>query len=1230
MLFLQMLRALRPARSGPWLPIIPLLFAMNLVACSGGETDLNTDPSTAAGASGKAGASGVAGSAGTAGQSGAAGAAGKAGAAGAAGKGGAGGTAGAGGKAGAGGTAGSSGGGQGGKAGAGGTAGASGKAGAGGTAGKAGAGGTAGAGGSVMATIDSIQVDPVTATVAAGTTVQLKATAILSDKTTNDVTALATWTSSADATAAVNAGLVKGLAAGDATITATYSGKSGTAAIKVPAAKPTSLAITPATFQIGVGTTQPLAAREFFDDGTSQDVSGSAAWSSSAADVAAVDAAGVVTGVAAGAVTITAQLGGLTATATGTVNGANLVKVAVTPVDPVLGLNVNQAFVATASYDDNTVADVTKSAVWDSSDPTVATIDASGQASTLAVGTAIVSATFKGQVGTSTVTVTDKQITSITISPATASLSIHGTAALTATATYSDGTTLDATTTATWESSDPSVAVSNAQGTQGQVTGLAAGTSQITATVNGIAGTATVTVTPATLTALVITPPALTLGKGTAAALTVAGTYDDGSTTDETANVTWTSSDNSIATVGNGASGGAVAAISPGAATITAQLGAVTATAAVTVTPATVASVAITPATINVPVGTKQALKAAATYTDGTVVDVTDQAVWSSSDENVGSVSNAKGARGLLSTVGGGSATLGALFDGQTGTASLTVTATMPTMLAVSPVQPTRYVGQQQQFQAILIFNNGTQQNVTQKATWTSSDTSIATMDTAPNAQGRAAAIAVGSTTITASYLGLTGQTTLTVSQAVVIGISISPMVPTITVGQVVAFQATAILSDGTTQNVTNQATWQSSTPSVAGIQTGGGGMGMGGGMRGRATGSAAGTTTITATFDGFSDSTTLTVTDAVIVSLTINPAQVTGPVGTTVQFTAQAIYSDGTSQDVTAQSTWQSDAAATASVVTAGGGMGMGMGGGNRGLATAIAAGTAHITASYKGLSATGTFIVTPATVTSISVGPVNPSTGIGVKVKLFATAILSDGTTQDVTNQATWQSANTAIADVSNAMGSKSVVTPIAAGTVTITATYKGLSGSTDVTVKSAKLMTIQVTPFDPTLPVGYATDFDAVGIYDDLSTQVLTGLVTWQSDSGASAAVSNAAGSRGRVTPIAAGVATISATLDGVTGSSKVTVTAATLQSITVSPATATLAIGTTSDLVAMGDFGGGLVLDITTYVTWLSDTPAVVNVSNAPGTHGQAKALSAGVATITANRDGKVGSATLTSQ
>src|SRR5262249_23575597 len=156
------------------------------------------------------------------------------------------------------------------------------------------------------------------------------------------------------------------------------------------------------------------------------------------------------------------------------------------------------------------------------------------------------------------------------------------------------------------------------------------------------------------------------------------------------------------------------------------------------------------------------------------------------------------------------------------------------------------------------------------------------------------------------------------------------------------------------------------------------------------------------------------------------------------------------------------------------------------KGLATALSPGLAHITATYMGVTGSATLNVTAATVTTIQVSPPNPTTGVGVKVKLYATAILSDGSSMDVTPQATWQSQDPSVAGVSDTLGSKGLVTPLAAGTATIQATFQGVSGTTVVTVTSATLTAIQVTPFMPTLPVGYTTPFQAVGVYSDNTTQ------------------------------------------------------------------------------------------------------------------------------------------------
>src|SRR5207244_12249719 len=125
--------------------------------------------------------------------------------------------------------------------------------------------------------------------------------------------------------------------------------------------------------------------------------------------------------------------------------------------------------------------------------------------------------------------------------------------------------------------------------------------------------------------------------------------------------------------------------------------------------------------------------------------------------------------------------------------------------------------------------------------------------------------------------------------------------------------------------------------------------------------------------------------------------------------------------------------------------------------------------------------------------------------------------------TGMSTWMSSNQMVADVSNAGGpggGRGSVTALAPGTATITATYMGVSSTAMVTVSSATLTSIQVTRANPSIPKGNVQPFQAVGIFSDGTSRMLTGQATWQSSNTDIAAVSNAGGSRGQVTTLAAG--------------------------------------------------------------------------------------------------------------
>ncbi|MEO6601019.1 MAG: Ig-like domain-containing protein [Polyangiaceae bacterium] len=268
--------------------------------------------------------------------------------------------------------------------------------GASGTGGAAAAGGTTGgqAGqAGQAATLLSLQVTPVAASAAVGTQVAFKATATYSDQSRKDVTAASAWTSETPASATVDAGLVSAVAPGLATIAAVFQGQRSSAIVTVPTAKVQSLAVTPVTATIGIQGTQAFQAVVTLTDATTQDVTATAAWTSSKPAVATIASGGLSTGVSAGITTISAGVASLTGSAGLTVSQAMLASISVTPTNPTIGIGVNKTFTATGTFSDGTVSDVSSEATWASSSPAVANIDgASYTATSLSPGDTTISA----------------------------------------------------------------------------------------------------------------------------------------------------------------------------------------------------------------------------------------------------------------------------------------------------------------------------------------------------------------------------------------------------------------------------------------------------------------------------------------------------------------------------------------------------------------------------------------------------------------------------------------------------------------------------------------------------------------------------------------------------------------------------------------------------------------------------------------------------------------------
>ena len=165
--------------------------------------------------------------------------------------------------------------------------------------------------------LTSISVTPTSASVAAGYTQQYTATGTYSNGTTQNLTSSATWSSSATSIATVSSGgLAIGVAQGGATITAKSGTISGSTVLTVTTPVLTSISISPTTASVAAGYTEQYTATGTYSNGTTQNLTGSATWSSSATSIAAVSSGGLATSVAQGSVTITAT--------SGTISGSSL------------------------------------------------------------------------------------------------------------------------------------------------------------------------------------------------------------------------------------------------------------------------------------------------------------------------------------------------------------------------------------------------------------------------------------------------------------------------------------------------------------------------------------------------------------------------------------------------------------------------------------------------------------------------------------------------------------------------------------------------------------------------------------------------------------------------------------------------------------------------------------------------------------------------------------------
>lgn len=686
-------------------------------------------------------------------------------------------------------------------------------------------------------------VTPGRTSVALGDTASFKLIAAYSDGTSEDVTASAAWSTSNPSIATVNSGGVASpLTVGTTTILASAYGKSASSSLIVSTAALTAISITSPSSPIPLGESGQLKAEGTYSDKSVQDITDQVSWSAVNASVATVSSTGLVVSKAPGSTEVSASLNAIKASGQVTVSAAALASLTVQSKDTSVPLGLSEQFSAIGTYSDGTNTDLTSTASWASSAPATISINATGMATTRAVGAASITASAGGINGVAVFTVSPAALTLIAVSAGHSSLPLGGTEQLTATGTYTDSSTKDITGSVTWTSSAPGVVL---VGNGGAVQAKAVGSAGVSASSSNVTGSTSLSVSAAALVSITVNAGHTALPLGSTEQLTATGTYTDNSTKDITSSATWTSSSPGVVSV---SSAGAVQTKSAGSAAISASSSSITGSTNLNVSSAALVSIAVSASHPSLPLGNSEQLAATGTFTDSSTKDITSSVTWSSSAPGVISVSSG----GAIQTKSVGSAAILASSSNITGSTNLSVSAAALVGINISSASESLPVGETLQLSAIGTLTDGSTQDLTSTVGWASSSPQVLSV----RSSGVVSGMSIGTAGVSASSGSITAVKSLSVSAPVLSSMQLAPAGPTVPLGSSLQLTITGTFSDGSTQDVTQQVTWNIDDPTIATITPGG-----------VVSGQQVGTTGVEASLNGVQTSDTVTVQPLLSVS---------------------------------------------------------------------------------------------------------------------------------------------------------------------------------------------------------------------------------------------------------------------------------------------------------------------------------------------------------------------------
>lgn len=426
--------------------------------------------------------------------------------------------------------------------------------------------------------------------------------------------------------------------------------------------------------------------------------------------------------------------------------------------------------------------------------------------------------------------------------------------------------------------------------------------------------------------------------------------------------------------------------------------------------------------------------------------------------------------------------------------------------ISVSSSKSSNAAGLSEQLTAMANMSDGASTVATATVSWSSDNPSVMKVDS----NGLATGLKPGSATVTATKGAFTGSVLLTVTDAVLSTVTVSPSTVSLPLGLTQTLAATGTYSDGSSKAIATGVVWSVNNDKVVVSDSG------------VVLAKAVGSSVVTAAVGGVSANVTVQSTSAVLKSISLatsaSASSVSVAAGLSQQLKATGLYSDGTTQDVSSSVKWS----ATGNNVAVN----------NNGLLTSTAQGNSTVTATDTSTSIAGTLsaTVTPAVLSSLAISPSSPSIAAGLNQQLTLTGTFSDGSTSTSLSNAIWASSTTTYATVA----SNGLAAGVKKGSSTLTVNVGGLSANVVLAVTDPVVQSLFISSVLASISNGASTVLTAIANFSDSTTQAVTGVVNWVVTSlGGSAAVSTTADGT-MLTGTSPGNVSLKAIYNGITSS------------------------------------------------------------------------------------------------